>query len=245
LAELEANLPPDQQARVKTIPLVFDPTTTDMNAFAGCDDNGAAFIAGTEGLLEGADAIAQTKATDEMYGTHTYDAYTAAVIPHLLQPNGGSAMLPAGIIAPQYLLVPQRISRAHEIFDEIVAFTFGHELAHHYRGHTGCATGQAPDHLPSLNEIFGRLGHGFNQVNETDADTYGTFNVLDTGRARQASGFRWSEEGAFLFFDFFSRLERAAGGNPLLGIFRTHPPSSLRYPWVQGAAGVWRLQHPG
>ena len=73
--ELVANLSADYQPRVATVPIVFDPNPNDVNAFASCDDNGAPFVAATEGLLDAIDAIAQTRATDELFGTQTYQTY--------------------------------------------------------------------------------------------------------------------------------------------------------------------------
>jgi hypothetical protein len=248
LKELESNLSPTNQRLVAGIPLVFDPNPNDINAFAGCDDSGAPFIAGTEGLLEAIDAMSQTKATDELFGTRTYDAYTNAVTPRIVSTQGGSALLPVGIIPAQYWLDPRRISRAHEMFDEIVGFTFGHELSHHYLGHTGCANGQPPGVPPAVSDL-GRLLSSrvplFNQPNEIAADTNGCINVLDTGRARMAQAYRWSEEGGLWLLDFFARMDRAAGANPLMGFLRTHPNPGLRIPIVQGVATTWRLQHPG
>jgi hypothetical protein len=246
--ELISNLSAGNAARVATIPLVFDPNPNEVNAFAGCDDSGAPFVAGTEGLLEAVDGIAQTKATDELFGTQTYVAYMNAVLPRLLSANGGSAMLSAGVIAPQYWADPRRISRAHEMFDEIVAFTFGHELSHHYLGHTGCANGQGAGGGPGIAEL-GQLAAsiipGLNQPNEVLADTNGCINTLDTGRARAAQAYRWSEEGGLWLLDFFARLEAASGANPLLGFLRTHPNPGLRIPIVQTVAATWRFQHPG
>ncbi len=147
--ELVANLSSQNQVRVATVPIVLDPTANDVNAWAGCTDAGAPYIAGTEGLFEALDAISQTKATDELFGTRTYDAYAGIVIPRLASAQG-SAALPAGVVPPQLSSDPRRISRAHEIFDELAAFTFGHELAHHYLGHTGCANGQQAGLGPAL-----------------------------------------------------------------------------------------------
>jgi hypothetical protein len=246
--ELVSNLGPQNQGRVASIPLVFDPNPNEVNAFAGCDDNGAPFVAGTEGLLEAIDAIAQTRATDEIYGTQTYDAYVVAVAPRLVSREGGSAMLPAGTIPPAYWIDPRRISRAHEMFDEIVGFTFGHELSHHYLGHTGCANGQAGGLGPAiaqLNMLASSVLPLVNQPNEALADANGCLNVLDTGRARAPIGYRWTEQGGLWLLDFFARLDRAAGANPLLGFLRTHPNPGLRIPIVQGTAATWRLQHPG
>jgi hypothetical protein len=248
LIELEGNLSQTNRRLVANIPLVFDPNPNDVNAFAGCNDSGAPFLAGTEGLLEAIDGISQTKATDELFGTRTYDAYVSAVAPRLVSSQGGSAMLPMGTIAPQFWLDARRISRAHEIFDEVVAFTFGHELAHHYLGHTGCANGQPPGIPPAVSDL-GRLASvvlpGLNQFNENAADQAGCFNVLDTGRARGANAFRWTEEGGVRLFDFFASLDQASGGAPLVSFNRTHPNPLLRIPLVRANALAWRLQHPG
>jgi hypothetical protein len=130
----------------------------------------------------------------------------------------------------------------------MVAFTFGHELSHHYLGHTGCAHGQPPGVPPALSSMGRLLSSalpGLNQPNEIAADTSGCINVLDSGRARSAQAYRWNEEGALWLLDFFSRLERASGASPLLGFLRTHPNPSLRLPLVQGVAATWHLQHGG
>src|SRR5262245_60387868 len=50
LAELINALSTQNQALVRGIPLQFDPTT-EVNAYAGCDDNGQPFLAGTGGIL--------------------------------------------------------------------------------------------------------------------------------------------------------------------------------------------------
>jgi hypothetical protein len=251
LVELINNLSAANQAKVRGIPLVFDPDPNEVNAYAGCDDQGAPFLAGTEGLLEAVDAMSQTRATDEIYKTQTFEAYMAYVAPRLVQKGGGGPALPGGIIPAQYWNDPVRFSRAHEIFDETVAFTFGHECGHHYLGHTGCANGQTPSAGPSpaqVGQLFTRVLPGLNQPNEAAADVAGVLNTLDTGRARMAAGYyRWIEAGGLMLLDFFGRLDRAAGISPLnpIGFLRSHPNSALRIPIVQGAASTWRMQHPG
>lgn len=248
LQELIANLPADRQARVRGIPLVFDPNPDEINAFAGCDDRGSPFMAGTVGLLDAVDAIAQTKATDELFGTQTYEAYLKAVLPRLQQPKGGSAALPQGIIAPQQMIDPRRLARERELFDEIIAFAFGHELAHHYMGHTGCANGQAPTSGPdpsAVARLATRIIPLLNQPVETQADTEGTFNVLNTGKARKARGqTKWNEEGGLMLLDFFARLDGIPLFHPI-GFLSTHPNPRGRILWVQGVVRTWQLQNPG
>ena len=249
LNELIANLSPDKQARVQGIPLVIDPNPNTINAFAGCDEHGAPFIAGTQGLLVAIDAIAQTVANDDLFGTRTYDQYINAVVPHLVQSGSASPALPLGIIPLTTVIDPRRLSHAHEVFDDIVAFTFGHELSHHYLGHTGCAVGQGGSVGPSpaaLGQLVTRVIPGLNQPNEVAADTAGCIDVLDTGRARRPA-YPWTERGGLLMLDFFSRMDAAAGVSPLnpVGFLQTHPHPAFRIPIVRGVAQAWHQTHPG
>ena len=249
LNELLAALSASNQQLVRGIPLVFDPTG-EINAFAGCDEQGAPFLAATAGILEAIDAIAQTKATDELFGTHTYDAYCTAVLPGVVTSDKGRPGLPSGIIPTNFGGDARRWSRAHEIFDEVLAFTFGHELAHHYLGHTGCAKGQGgsgPD--PSKLGRLLTVVPAFNQVAEASADSAGCYNSLDAGRARRPN-YEWSENGGVTLLDYFARLERAAGqGGPLsllnpLSVLKTHPNPLARIPLLQAVARTWHQQHP-
>ena len=245
LDELIAHLSPDYGARVRGIPLKFDPDPEEVNAYAGCEQ-GAAYMALTQGMLDALDGLSQTKATDELFGTQTYEAYANVVVPRLVQPKGGGAALPLGIIPVQLLADSRRLSHAHELFDDIAAFTFGHELAHHYLGHTGCANGTSPllQGLATLGHLGSSLVPVFNQPNELAADNVGLFSVMDTGRARRPQ-YEWTEKGGLILLEFFARLERAAGSNPLLAFLRTHPPSNDRINWIRSFAGTWRQQHPG
>ena len=250
LAELVNALSAQNQSLVRGIPMQFDPTE-EVNAYAGCDDQGQPFLAGTAGILEAVDAISQTKATDELFGTQTYNAYTNAVLPDMVKTPGARAALPAGIIPVQYLADARRWSRAHEMFDDVVAFTFGHELGHHYLGHTGCAKGQPLGPGPDPTKL-GRLLSvipTFNQFNEAAADSAGCLNALDAGRARRPQ-YEWSELGGVTLLDFFARIDTASGNGGLLGLLnpvaflRTHPNPLARIPLVQAVARTWHQQHP-
>ncbi len=244
LLELVAQLSPTQAAKVSTIPLRFDPDANDVNAFAGCE-KGAPYLAATEGFLLAIDAIAQTRATDELFGTKTYDTYAKDVAKRIDKPGGGGPGLPAGSIPSQYVDNAQRQSRAREIFGDVVAFAFGHELAHHYLGHTGCATGQATGSGPNpavVGLVVTTIIPGLNQPTEIAADTAGCFNTLDAGKARRPNH-AWSEQGGLWLFEFFGHLE----GSSLLssvGFLRTHPDSRLRGPIIKAAANAWRAEQP-
>ncbi len=248
IAEDVAALTPDNQARVRGIPLVFDPNPYEINAYAACDAQGNPGIVGTEGLLEAIDAIAQTRATDELYGTRTYDQYIAAVIPGLASSAQASAALPPGIVPATIVNDPRRWSRAHEWFDEIVAFTFGHELSHHWLGHTGCANG-APNPLGMVQGLLSRLGPtNFTQPAEFQADTEGMNTTLAAARARVPQ-YRWNEEGGLALLDFFLHLEQSSApgvANQIkVAFLGSHPPSALRIPIVGATARIWYAQHPG
>jgi len=253
LNELLATLSPSNQALVRGIPLVFDPTP-EINAFAGCDEQGAPFLAATAGILEAVDAIAQTKATDELFGTQTYETYSTTVLPQLVRSETARAGLPAGLIPANLGGDLRRWSRAREIFDEVLAFTFGHELAHHYLGHTGCAQGQGgaggagPDPA-RLGRLLSNVVPLVNQAGEASADSAGAYNSLDAGRARRPQ-YEWSENGGATLLDFFARLERAAGqGGPLsllnpVQVLRSHPNPLARIPLLQAVARTWHQQRP-
>lgn len=249
LGELIRNLPQQYSKKISGIPLVFD-ATAEVNAYAGCDENGSAFMAGTQGLLDAVDAMAQTTSTDELFGTHTYEAWITAVMPKLLAKDPISPALPAGIIPAQYLPDARRLSREHEIFDDVVAFTFGHELSHHYLGHTGCANGddRPPTTLEELGKLLARGASRvplFNQPNETAADQWGIINALETGKARPPIQYRFTERGAYLLLDFFSRIEASAGMNdPFVAFIVSHPNSRYRLGLVQQVAQTWWSQQP-
>lgn len=241
LAELVAQLTPAQSAKVKTIPLVFDTDPNEINAFAGCQ-KGAPYLAATEGFLLAVDAIAQTRATDELFGSKTYDAYTATIPARLAKK--GSPALPAGSIPAAQESDPKRLSRAREIFDDVVAFAFGHELAHHYLGHTGCAQGQTASPGPNpavLGQIATTVVPWLNQPTEIAADTAGCFNTLNAGKARRPA-YAWSEQGGLWLFDFFGRLESNAPLLVVVGFLSTHPDSRLRAPIIKAAASAWRAE---
>ena len=156
------------------------------------------------------------------------------------------------IIPAQFGGDARRWSRARELFDDIIAFTFGHELAHHYLGHTGCAKGQAMGNAPDPARL-GRLLSVvplFNQAGEAASDSAGAVNALDAGRARRPQ-YEWSETGGVLLLDYFARIESAGGGGGPLSLLnpvqflRTHPNPLARIPIVQTVARTWRSQRPG
>jgi hypothetical protein len=242
LDELIAHLPSTAASRVKNIPLKLDPGVTEINAYAGCDAQGKPFLAGTEGLLHAIFAISETKACDEIDGAQSYSAYMTAIVPLLTAQTPGSPQLPQNVLPAQCVIDPRVHSRAREIFDDISAFTFGHELAHHYLGHTGCAINDSTftRGLATVEHLTQQVIPAVNQPNEIAADSAGLYNVMDTGRARKPR-FEWSERGGLMLLDFFARLE---GGGTTIAFTRSHPSSIMREGWVRTAATTWRFLHP-
>jgi hypothetical protein len=241
--ELIGHLPTTQASRVRGIPLKLDPGMTEINAYAGCDAQGKPFLAGTEGLLHAIFAIAETKSCDEITGAKSYDTYMNAIVPIVTAQTPGSPQLPANVLPAQCLVDPRVLSHAHELFDEISAFTFAHELSHHYLGHTGCAINDSPftQGLATVEHLSQSLVPAFNQPYEYAADTAGLANLLDTGRSRRPH-YEWTEKGATLLLDFFARLEGT--GSVTIAFTRTHPGSTARAGWIHTAATTWRILHP-
>jgi len=240
IAELVAALPTTSRAKVNGIPLQVVEDPKEVNAFAGCSKTGSAFMGITAPLLLIMARTSEARAFDELYGSAKYNEL-ANGIANEVRGQRAVAGPPPGFLPLPQALDPRKLARQRFLFDEQVAFVLGHELAHHYRGHTGCANG-ASDSSGITAQDVGRVLSStvplFNQPNEIEADLQGTFNLLDTGSHRQ--GGRWTEEGALMALDFFSRLETLGVETVVLGFLMTHPPPQLRLPIVQSAAQQWR-----
>ena len=239
ITELIANLPDAPRAKVQGIPLQVIEDPKDVNAFAGCSKSGGAFMGITSPLLLILARTSEARAYDELFGTQKYGELAGGFANEVRGQKTVSGP-PSGFLPLPQSLDPRKLARQKFLFDEQVAFVLGHELAHHYRGHTGCANGAVSGGITA--QDVGRLLSStvplFNQPNEIEADVQGTFNVLDTG-SRRAGG-RYTEEGANLVLDFFSRLESLGVETIVLGFLMTHPPPQLRLPIVQNAAQQWR-----
>jgi hypothetical protein len=241
LSELVASLTPDHRVRVQDIPLQYTANLAEVNAAAGCTRAGRSLMAVTGGMLALVSAVSEAKATDEIAGTRILDAYFTQTVQSVRR-NQPVLPLPPGAVPPQAALDPRKLARQRFLFDEQIGFILGHELGHHYRGHTGCAGGgNAVGNEAQAEEAVRMVSNTlplFNQPVELEADAWGVVDVLDAG-ARRAGG-RWTEEGALLSMDFFQRLEGERGMSPLLLFVRTHPPTVLRRPIIQMWADKWR-----
>lgn len=238
---LSANLEPNHRSRVAGIPLNFMNTLTEVNAAAGCTRGGRSFMVATAAILVLHAATAEARAIDEIAGSRLLQDYSDRTV-RLINQEQMVRGLPDGVVPAGLALNPQKLARQRYLYDVQIAFILGHELAHHYRGHTGCANG-APANpqqgdLEDLQRAVSNLAPLFNQPLEIESDTWGTVNVLDTG-SRRTSG-RWTEEGAVMSMDFFERLEGLRGSSPLLLFVRSHPPAAIRRPVIQLWAAQWR-----
>ena len=236
LQTLVATLPPAKRQRVAGIPLLIDAQSGEVNAFAGCE-NGKSYMAFTVPLLRIVGHIAEAKAADELTGGQHVDAYTklaADATTHGAPPPDP----PPGFYGAE-AMDPRKLSRQRVVFDEMAGFILGHELGHHYLGHTGCANGDVSGGLDprELGRIASHILPGFNQPNEAAADIAGTQNLLDVGAAR-AGGL--TEMGAVLTLQFFGTMQQLTPTSVALAILRTHPAPQLRIPLVQSTAQAWR-----
>ncbi len=240
LGELVAALPADKRAKVDGIPLVSDPTPGEVNAFAGCDDQGTPFMATTDGLLEVLAFESRFRATDEVFGSHRVDAYSD-MIAKTSRPKTPLVRPGVGFIDPTQDVDGRKVARQNVLFDASIAFVLGHELGHHYLGHTGCANGQGRGFvLGDINRLLTRVTPGFNQPNEIAADIAGTYNLMTIGSRRPTN--RFAEEGAILTLNFFLALHRSLSASDVVFAFeQSHPHPSVRLPIVQQAANTWRL----
>jgi hypothetical protein len=238
LVELRASLPQAQAAAVASTPLIVDDTPGEVNAFAACTKQGPV-MAVSDGLLEISAQMARAKATDELFGTSKLGEYIKLVSRH--QQAQQPIVRPApGFFDPNQDADGRKVARQHDLFDEQVAFILGHELAHHYLHHTGCAGAKPAFVTPAdIGRLLSNAVPVFNQPNELASDTHGVTNLLQAGKVR--AGHRWNEEGAMMVLNFFISLMQMDPADRLLFAFQgSHPPPELRIPVVQQASNQWR-----
>jgi hypothetical protein len=237
IAELIRALTPAQRARIEGIPLVVDPTKSEINAFAACHD-GRALMAVTAGMFDVLGHLAQAKAHDQRFGTQKTAEYIQFIAQNQ-RPDEPVLPPPSGFIPAANAVDATKVQLQHQIFDEALAFVLGHELGHHYLGHLPCTGSPGFLGTAELAREASSLVPLFNQPNELGADVAGTGNVLSAGTARAAQGqTAWTEAGAYLVMEFFVGL--AGPGAFEFAFERSHPPPQLRIPVVQQTAATWR-----
>jgi hypothetical protein len=236
LRALVAALPAAKKQKVDGIPMAIDTQSGEVNAFAGCE-NGKSFMAITAPLLRIMGHLAEAKAADEITGGQHVARYTqlaADAVKQGAQPPDP----PAGFYGSE-ANDPRKLARQRIVLDEMLSFVLGHELGHHYLGHTGCANGDVSGGLDprELGRIATQVVPAFNQPNEAAADIAGTQNLLDVGVTRPGG---LTEMGGVMTLQFFGSLQQLTPSSAALGLLRTHPAPQLRIPLVQSTAQAWR-----
>jgi hypothetical protein len=238
MAELEGALDSTKQSKVSGIPLVFDDTPGDVNAFAACTQSGKSLLAVTDGLLDVSANLARARATDEIFHTNKTDQYIQFVATNQ-KPNQPLVHPAPSFWDPTQDTNGQKVKRQHDIYDEEVGFVIGHELGHHYLGHLPCTATGGGVTAAEVSHVLSGVIPAFNQPNEVAADIAGTNNVLATG-AKRAPAYRWTEGGALLTMHFFEGIDQMSPSSVLFGFERSHPPPQIRIPIIQQAANNYR-----
>jgi Peptidase family M48 len=239
MQELESALDSSKQSKVNGIPLVFDDTPGDVNAFAACTQSGKSLLAITDGLLDVSANLARARATDETFHTNKTNQYIQFVAQN--QKPGQPLVHPAANFwDPGQDTNGNKVKRQHDVFDEEVGFILGHELGHHYLGHLPCtASGGGGVTAAEVSHVLTGVVPAFNQPNEIAADIAGTNNVLGTGQKR-APAYKWTEGGALLTMQFFQGLDQMSPVDVVFGFERSHPPPQIRIPIIQQTASNYR-----
>jgi hypothetical protein len=238
MAELVAALPAAQRGAVQNIPLVIEDKVGEVNAFAACIQ-GKALMAITDGLMQIQANMARARATDEIFGSNKFNQYIQFVA-KFQKPKQPIVQPQPSFWVPQQDTDGRKVQRQHQLFEEELAFVLGHELAHHYLQHTGCAGPQIAIITPAdIGRVLSNTVPLFNQPNEITADTNGINNLLTAGKMRQ--GYHWTENGALLTLNFFLALKKITPAEAILFAFElSHPHPSFRIPIVQNTANQWR-----
>jgi hypothetical protein len=236
--EVLSHLPPDHRARVEHVPLHIVDDPVEPNAAAGCSPGSRApMVMITTPMLTIAAATSEAHAYDELASTSTYETYASGLI-DMIRRQRVAGLAPGALSGP-LATDPRKLARQRELFDEQIAFILGHELAHHYRGHTGCAPGGSASaaEAESLERSLADAAPPLEQPFEIEADMWGVTSVLETGHVR--TGGTWTEEGALLSLDTFRHLGETRTEDLPMVFLSTHPPSMLRAPIVQSVAHDW------
>jgi hypothetical protein len=227
------------RTRVERIPIIFDPSQAEVNAFATCSRTGKPAIAVTNGMLTLTTNLAQLKAVDDTFGTRWVNEYTKYVAQYQ-QANTPLLAPPSNWLTTEQRTNRAVLARQLQIFDEMIAFTFGHELAHHYLNHLPC-TSVLPLESSELGVLLTDNIPAFNQPNESAADVASVRNILNAPSG--TLGYKLTETGGLVQLRFFTSLDSARP----IDVFtfeRTHPPPSLRESIVNSTAQAFRLGVP-
>lgn len=230
IGHLVEALPAEYQASVEGIPVINDTSVFEVNAYAGCGSDDKPFMAFTTGLAYVLQGIAMTQAADEYYGGHHYEAFL----------NSGTVFLDETLLPPGSDYDDDMLERAHQIWDDAFAFTLGHELAHHYLGHTTCAVPRPwvnpLDKLRSTHNTVISILPSIAQWQESQADAFGTINMLDAG---------YASSGATNLMTFFESFETHAGVSKVdsASMLKSHPRAEIRLGAIGDVVAKWQTRH--
>lgn len=237
---LIGSLTGSERTQAGAIPIRVVDNPRQPNAAAGCTKaSNQPLMLVTSAMLVLAAGISEAKAFDEQSNTNHMSTYVDTVIQQVRskRPVGP---VPATLLTGPVALDAHKLARQQHLFDQQIAFIIAHELAHHYRGHTGCVRGRSNAQIQAddISRTLSRTVPIFSQPREVEADMWGMVNVLEAGAQRP--GATWNEEGALLNLDFFRRLRQRGGGNLAMLFLSTHPAPQLRVPIVQSISRQWR-----
>ena len=242
--ELEANLTAEQQRLVDGIPLVFDPSPTESTRSPAATTRVRRSSPGPRGCSRPSTRSRRRGRPTSFSGRAPTTRTRRPCCRNSSRRRRRRAVLPATSSRSSTGPTPRRVSRAHEMFDEIAAFTFGHELAHHYRGHTGCAHGQ-PAGVPSgladtAADCCRRRSRSSTRRTRPKPTTWADGRARD-GQARAGDGAALDGGGRAVALRLLRAARRRRRGEPARRLLRTHPAPVSRPPSSSSGPPPWRV----
>jgi hypothetical protein len=237
-------LPTEARRRLTGIYVAFDPSLTDVGSMAACDDDGDYVVVISDALLGLADFVAQAEATDEVFWTHKRDEY-ATFLAESQRPGTRALPPPPGFFDAAQAQSARKVDVASTRFNEIVAGTVAHELAHLLQGDLVCPNPTATHERGDDEWTHEERDHAFTVAEKLytpprvlAADCAGIDRVLDAGM---------TEQGELAWLSTLDRIERTGrerADRPTPSTYlRLHEACGVRADVVRAAANQWRQLH--
>lgn len=244
LRVLVDRLPTEARRRLTGIYVAFDPSLTDVGSMAACDDDGDYVVVISDALLGLADFVAQAEATDEVFWTHKRDEY-ATFLAESQRPGTRALPPPPGFFDAAQAQSARKVDVASTRFNEIVAGTVAHELAHLLQGDLVCPNPTATHERGDDEWTHEERDHAFTVAEKLytpprvlAADCAGIDRVLDAGM---------TEQGELAWLSTLDRIERTGrerADRPTPSTYlRLHEACGVRADVVRAAANQWRQLH--
>lgn len=225
--ELLAALPDDwRRDEVDGVELSHEEFFGIVNAFAGCEGL-APRVAVTDGLLELIARLAAARAMEERFDVDAVGAFERYFAEHHRAP-------PLGREDPAMWNDAGKLALQRDLYDEMIGWVIGHELAHHYLGHVRC--GRDGGVVDDLRHVAHAIVPAFQQLDELAADAAGIDLLLITARR---TGRPWHERGARLLLGLFAHVEHFEPTDLALAFVLTHPPATVRLPALRATVAAW------